>query len=88
MPRYENIYEYEPDLDGERPDGRHRHEPLQPGYLRRPACRLHRPNCKRLGVAERDIEIATVPGALEIPLDPANDGPEPTVSTRWSPWAP
>jgi len=67
MSRYENIYEYEPVLSGcgltvgivmsrfNRDVGE--------GLLS--ACTAE---LKRLGVAEADIEIATVPGALEIPL--------------------
>ena len=67
MPRYENIYEYEPVLAG---------KGLTVGIV---MSRFNQDICegllaactnelKRLGVAEGDIEIATVPGALEIPL--------------------
>lgn len=67
MPRYENIYEYESDLAG---------HGLKVGVV---MSRFNQDICegllaactselKRLGVAEGDIEIATVPGALEIPL--------------------
>jgi 6,7-dimethyl-8-ribityllumazine synthase len=67
MTRYANIYEYEPALDGNgltvgivmsrfNPD-------IGEGLLS--ACVEE---LKRLGVAEDDIEIATVPGALESPL--------------------
>ena len=67
MPRYENIYEYESDLAG---------NGLTVGIV---MSRFNQDICegllaactselKRLGVAEGDIEIATVPGALEIPL--------------------
>jgi len=67
MPRYENIYEYESVLAG---------NGLSVGIV---MSRFNQDICegllaactnelKRLGVAEDDIEIATVPGALEIPL--------------------
>ena len=67
MPRYENIYEYEPVLAG---------KGLTVGIV---MSRFNQDICegllaactnelKRLGVAEGEIEIATVPGALEIPL--------------------
>ena len=67
MPRYENIYEYESDLAG---------NGLTVGIV---MSRFNQDICegllaactselKRLGVAEGDVEIATVPGALEIPL--------------------
>ena len=67
MPRYENIYEYESVLTG---------NSLAVGIV---MSRFNQDICegllaactselKRLGVAEDDIEIATVPGALEIPL--------------------
>ena len=67
MPLYENIYEYEPVLAG---------KGLTVGIV---MSRFNQDICegllaactnelKRLGVAEGDIEIATVPGALEIPL--------------------
>ena len=67
MPRYENIHEYEPVLAG---------KGLTVGIV---MSRFNQDICegllaactnelKRLGVAEGDIEIATVPGALEIPL--------------------
>ena len=67
MPRYENIYEYEPVLAG---------KGLTVGIV---MSRFNQDICegllaactnelKRLGVAEGDIEIATVPGALETPL--------------------
>jgi len=67
MPRYENIYEYESVLSG---------NGLAVGVV---MSRFNQDICegllaactnelKRLGVAEDDIEIATVPGALEIPL--------------------
>ncbi len=67
MPRYENIYEYESDLAG---------NGLTVGIV---MSRFNQDICegllaactselKRLGVAEGDIEIATVPGALEIAL--------------------
>lgn len=67
MPRYENIYEFESDLAG------HAlrvgivmsrfNQDIGEGLLA--ACTNE---LKRLGVAEGHIEIATVPGALEIPL--------------------
>ncbi len=67
MPRYENIYEYESVLAG---------SGLAVGIV---MSRFNQDICegllaactselKRLGVADDDIEIATVPGALEIPL--------------------
>ena len=67
MARYENIYEYEPGLSG---------ESLTVGIV---MSRFNQDICegllsactgelKRLGVADCNIEIATVPGALEIPL--------------------
>ncbi len=67
MPRYENIYEYETSVVG---DG------LVVGVV---MSRFNQDVCegllsactgelKRLGVAESGIVIATVPGALEIPL--------------------
>ena len=67
MPRYENIHEYEPDLAG---DG------LTVGVVMSrfnpDICEALLAACtaelKRLGVAEGNVEIATVPGALEIPL--------------------
>ena len=67
MPRYENIYEYEPALAG---DG------LTVGIVMSrfnpDICEALLAACttelRRLGVADCAIEIATVPGALEIPL--------------------
>ena len=67
MARYENIYEFEPSLAGQgvtvgivmsrfNPD-------IGEGLLAACVAEL-----KRLGVADGDIEIASVPGALEIPL--------------------
>ena len=67
MPRYENIYEYEASVAG---DG------LVLGIV---MSRFNQDVCegllgactgelKRLGVAESSLVIATVPGALEIPL--------------------
>ena len=67
MPRYENIYEYESALAG---------NGLSVGIV---MSRFNQDICegllaactselKRLGVGEDTIEIATVPGALEIPL--------------------
>ncbi|MFT3848337.1 MAG: 6,7-dimethyl-8-ribityllumazine synthase [Propionivibrio sp.] len=67
MPRYENIHEYESILAG---------HGLKVGVV---MSRFNQDVCegllaactselKRLGVAGGDIEIATVPGALEIPL--------------------
>ena len=67
MPRYENIYEYESVLTG---------NSLAVGIV---MSRFNQDICegllaactselKRLGVGEDTIEIATVPGALEIPL--------------------
>jgi 6,7-dimethyl-8-ribityllumazine synthase len=67
MARYDNIYEYEPALAG---DGlsvgivmSRFNQDIGEGLLA--ACTAE---LKRLGVADCDIEIATVPGALEIPL--------------------
>ena len=67
MPRYENIYEYETVLAG---------KGLAVGVV---MSRFNQDVCEgllsactaellRLGVAATDIQIATVPGALEIPL--------------------
>ncbi|WP_417069157.1 6,7-dimethyl-8-ribityllumazine synthase [Niveibacterium terrae] len=67
MPRFENIPEFEPSLDG---------KGLRVGVV---MSRFNIDICEGLlsacvgelqerGVAERDIRIATVPGALEIPL--------------------
>jgi len=67
MPRFENIYEYEANLDG---------QSLSVGIV---MSRFNQDVCegllsactaelRRLGVSESKIEIATVPGALEIPL--------------------
>lgn len=67
MARYENSYEYEPDLAGA---GlaigivmSRFNQDIGEGLLG--ACTSE---LKRLGVADSAIEIATVPGALEIPL--------------------
>lgn len=67
MPRYENIYEFESNLNG---------EGLQIGIVMSrfnpDVCEGLLENCvselARLGVADEDISISTVPGALEIPL--------------------
>lgn len=67
MARYESIYEYDSSLVG---------EGLAVGIV---MSRFNQPICEgllaacvgelqKLGVADCDIEIATVPGALEIPL--------------------
>ena len=67
MPRFNNIYEYPSDLDG---------SGLRIGVV---MARFNQDVCEgllsacvaelqRLGVADEDITIATVPGALEIPL--------------------
>jgi len=67
MPRFENIYEYDANLDG---------QGLSVGIV---MSRFNQDVCegllsactaelRRLGVSESKIEIATVPGALEIPL--------------------
>lgn len=67
MARFDNVFEYESDLDG---------CGLTVGIV---MSRFNRDVCegllsacvaelKRLGVCDGDIEIATVPGALEIPL--------------------
>lgn len=67
MPRFDNIFEYDNSLNG---------AGLKIGIV---MSRFNRPVCegllsfcvnelKRLGVADADIVIANVPGALEIPL--------------------
>ena len=67
MPRFENLFEFEQNLNG---------EGLQVGVV---MSRFNPDICEglldscvqelaRLGVADEDITIATVPGALEIPL--------------------
>ena len=67
MSRFENVVEYDPNLNG---------AGLRVGVV---MSRFNLPVCegllsaciqelKRLGVADADIRIATVPGALEIPL--------------------
>lgn len=67
MPRFENLFEFEQNLNG---------EGLQVGIV---MSRFNPDVCEglldscvqelaRLGVADEDITIATVPGALEIPL--------------------
>ncbi len=67
MPRFENVYEFDNNLNG---------AGLRVGVV---MSRFNLPVCegllsacvaelKRLGVRDGDIEIATVPGALEIPL--------------------
>lgn len=67
MARYENIYEFEPNLKGQAFSvgivmSRFNQDVCE-GLLS--ACTAE---LKRLGVADDKIEIATVPGALEIPL--------------------
>ena len=67
MSRFDNVYEYDNDLNG---------AGLRVGIV---MARFNLPICegllsacinelKRLGVADADMTIATVPGALEIPL--------------------
>ncbi|MCL2346284.1 MAG: 6,7-dimethyl-8-ribityllumazine synthase, partial [Desulfobulbus sp.] len=67
MSRFDNVFEYDSRLDG---------AGLRVGIV---MSRFNRPVCegllsacvaelKRLGVADGDMRIATVPGALEIPL--------------------
>ncbi len=67
MPRFENVYEFDNNLNG---------AGLRIGVV---MSRFNLPVCegllsacvtelKRLGVADADMTIATVPGALEIPL--------------------
>ena len=67
MARYENIYEYEPGLSGESLT-----VGIVMGRFNQDICEGLLSACtgelKRLGVADCNIEIATVPGALEIPL--------------------
>lgn len=67
MPRFENITEIAPDLNGQ---GLHIglvmarfNQDVSEGLLSACVAEL-----KRLGVADQDMLIATVPGALEIPL--------------------
>ena len=67
MARYDNIFEYESDLAGDGlavgiAMGRF-YQDICEGLLA--ACTAE---LKRLGVADDDVEIATVAGALEIPL--------------------
>ena len=67
MPRFERIHEYKSDLDG---------AGLSVGIVmsrfNQDICEALLAGCvgelRQLGVADEDIEIATVPGALEIPL--------------------
>lgn len=67
MPRYENIYEYEASLAGAG-----HVVGIVMSRFNRDVCEGLLGACtgelKRLGVAESSIVIATVPGALEIPL--------------------
>ncbi len=67
MARYENIYEFEPSLAGQGVTVgivmSRFNQDICEGLLA--ACTAE---LKRLGVVDDDIEIATVPGALEIPL--------------------
>ncbi len=67
MARYENIFEYDSALAGAGMNigivMARFNQDIGEGLLS--ACTAE---LKRLGVAESDIEIATVPGALEIPL--------------------
>ena len=67
MAEYDNVFEYEPDLDGAGLRigivvGRFNQD-VGDGLLS--ACMAE---LAKLGVANHDIEIVTVPGALEIPL--------------------
>ena len=67
MAEYDNIFEYKPDLDGAGlrlgiVDGRFNQD-VADGLLS--ACTEE---LDKLGVASGDVEIVTVPGALEIPL--------------------
>jgi len=67
MSRFENIHEYKSDLDGHGLSVgivvSRFNQDIGEGLLS--ACTAE---LRRLGVSESDIEIATVPGALEIPL--------------------
>ena len=67
MPRFHDIYEYESDLDG-----RGLSVGIVMSRFNPDACEGLLAACvaelARLGVAAGDVEIATVPGALEIPL--------------------
>jgi 6,7-dimethyl-8-ribityllumazine synthase len=67
MPRFDDIYEYESDLDG-----RGLSVGIVMSRFNPDACEGLLAACvaelARLGVAAGDVEIATVPGALEIPL--------------------
>ena len=67
MPRYETIYEYESALVGEGLSVGITMSRFNPDICEAllSACTTE---LRRLGVADCDIEIATVPGALEIPL--------------------
>lgn len=67
MPRFDNIFEYASDLDGQGLSVAivmsRFNQDIGEGLLS--ACTAE---LRRLGVDDGDIEIATVPGALEIPL--------------------
>jgi 6,7-dimethyl-8-ribityllumazine synthase len=67
MPRFDDIHEYERDLDG-----RELSIGIVMSRFNQDACEGLLSACvaelARLGVGARAIEIATVPGALEIPL--------------------
>ncbi|MBP7526048.1 MAG: 6,7-dimethyl-8-ribityllumazine synthase, partial [Propionivibrio sp.] len=67
MSRFENIHEYQSDLHGQGLSVgivmSRFNQDIGEGLLS--ACTAE---LRRLGVSESDIEIATVPGALEIPL--------------------
>lgn len=67
MSRFDNIFEFDSNLDG-----RELSIGIVMSRFNRPVCEGLLSSCvaelKRLGVADEDMAIATVPGALEIPL--------------------
>ena len=67
MSRFDNIFEFDSNLDG-----RELSIGIVMSRFNRPVCEGLLSACvaglKRLGVADEDMAIATVPGALEIPL--------------------
>ena len=67
MSRFDNIFEFDSNLDG-----RELSVGIVMSRFNRPVCEGLLSSCvaelKRLGVADEDMAIATVPGALEIPL--------------------
>ena len=67
MSRFDNVFEFDSNLDG-----RELSIGIVMSRFNRPVCEGLLSSCvaelKRLGVADEDMAIATVPGALEIPL--------------------